>query len=122
MKNRTIIATKQADLHLTWSDSYIFIKPLPPYLLFTDFWTKNLCDNTLHENACSFLLSYAWLIRSQSDFEIATKNDLIPSLFPANLDWNEWQMFMSEFLGNVSLDMPYLPDYGVIDFKVSKRY
>jgi hypothetical protein len=37
IKNRTIIATEQADLHLTWSDSYIFIKPLPPYLLYADF-------------------------------------------------------------------------------------
>lgn len=122
MKNRTIIATEQADLHLTWSNSYIFIKPLPPYLLFADFWTKNLCDDTLHENACGFLLSYAWLIRSQSDFEIATKDDLTPSLLPANLEWNEWQTFMSEFLSKVSPEMPYPPDRGVTEFKVSKRY
>lgn len=123
MKNRTIIATEQADLHLTWSDSYIFIKPLPPYLLHADFWTKHLCNgDELHENACGFLLSYAWLIRSQSDFEIATKDDLTPSLLPANLEWNEWQTFMGEVLGNVSPDTPYLPDSCAMHFKVSKRY
>ncbi|KAG9239768.1 hypothetical protein BJ875DRAFT_365010 [Amylocarpus encephaloides] len=122
MKNRTIIATEQADLHLTWSNSYIFIKPLPSYLLVADFWKKNLCDDVLHENACGFLLSYAWLIRNQSDFEIATKDDLTPSLLPANLEWNEWQTFMSEFLSNVSPDTPYRPTRGVTDFKVSKRY
>ncbi|KAG9246908.1 hypothetical protein BJ878DRAFT_416034 [Calycina marina] len=122
MKNRTIIATEQADLHLTWSNSYIFIKPLPPYLLVADFWAKNLCNDTLHENACGFLLSYAWLIRSQSDFEIATKDDLTPSLLPAKLEWNEWQTFMSEFLANVSPNTLYPPDHGVVDLKISKRY
>ena len=122
MKNRTIIATEQADLHLTWSNSYIYIKPLPHYLLVADFWKENLCGDTLHENACGFLLSYAWLIRSQTDFEIATKDDLTPSLLPANLEWSEWRTFMSEFLSNVSPDTPYQPNHGIIDFKVSKRY
>lgn len=37
MRKRTIIVTEQKDLHLTWNDSYFYIKPLPVYLLCAKF-------------------------------------------------------------------------------------
>lgn len=122
MKNRAIIVTEQADLHLTWADSYIFIKPLPQYLLRKDVWRDHLCnDATLYENACGFLLSYAWLIQSHLDFEVAKSDDIKPSLLPQNLKWSQWQAFMGEFLTNVSPDPP-LPRNHIGPFQVNKRY
>ena len=54
--NREIIITEQTDLHLTWANSTIFVKPFPRYLGNYNFWISHLCENkTLHEQACGFL-------------------------------------------------------------------
>lgn len=77
------------------------IKPLPMFLVDLDCWTQKLCKSRqLHEAACGFLLSYAWLVRHESDFRIAHDNGLLPS---ASFDWATWTDFIDDFLGHVDL-------------------
>ena len=105
MMDRDITVTEQVDLHLVWSHSKIFIKPLPTYLLDIAFWEENLCcDKELHESACGFLLSYAWLISRESDFQIASRDDQPPRLLPEGLSWPQWVTFMEDFLHGIDLD------------------
>jgi hypothetical protein len=115
MRKRTIIVTEQMDLHLTWNDSSLYIKPLPAYLLCTKFWKDYLCeDPVLHERACGFLLSYSWLICYNSDFLIATKGDKAPYLIPSIITWSTGQSFIEEFLD--ALDSEHAK------IKVNRRY
>ncbi|KAK5698431.1 hypothetical protein LTR17_023663 [Elasticomyces elasticus] len=77
--NRTLIVVERADLHLLWAGSAIYLKPLPAYLL-------SIRDLEQSPPALSLLVSYLWLIRHQSDFGIAKKNEMIP----ASLNWKRW--------------------------------
>lgn len=87
MLGRSLVPTNQARYHLLWRRQKIFVKPLPGYLLDYGFWEKELCgDKRLHKLACGFLLSWVWLVRSEVDFGIARKNDLIPE----GLEWRDW--------------------------------
>lgn len=105
MMDRDITVTEQVDLHLVWAHSKIFIKPLPAYLLDIAFWEEYLCsDKELHESACGFLLSYAWLISRESDFQTATGFDERPRLLPEGLSWPQWVTFMEDFLRGIDLD------------------
>ncbi|KAK3632634.1 hypothetical protein LTR56_016242 [Elasticomyces elasticus] len=63
----------------------MYLKPLPAYLLSI----QNLEQNPA---ALGLLVSYLWLIRHQSDFGIAKKNELIP----ASLDWKAWRFDLIE--------------------------
>lgn len=91
MMNREIVVTEQADLHLTWAGSIIFVKPFPRYLGNYDFWMAHLCGNKgLHEKACGFLYSYTWLITCESDFHVAQHHNLIP---PSIL-WTQWRAYI----------------------------
>jgi hypothetical protein len=92
MMNRKIIVTEQADLHLTWDDFGIFIKPLPLYLLSKRVWTDYLCkDQELYEAALGFLLSYTWLITTRNDHSIATDKTGSGPLLPEDITWKEWR-------------------------------
>lgn len=105
MMDREISVTEQVDLHLVWGPSRIFIKPLPAYLLDIAFWKEYLCsDKELHESASGFLLSYAWLISRESDFQIATRDDVPARLLPKGLSWGQWVTFMQDFLHGIDLD------------------
>ncbi|KAJ6506699.1 hypothetical protein C8R45DRAFT_1050940 [Mycena sanguinolenta] len=80
---RNIILTEDPNLHLLWYYNRIFLKPLPPYLTSYAFWKGFLCgiddtQNALRQAALGFLRSYAYLIKSVSDVEIARQNGLIP--------------------------------------------
>ncbi|KAF2140837.1 uncharacterized protein K452DRAFT_288247 [Aplosporella prunicola CBS 121167] len=91
---RQVVITEQADLHLLWLESRIFIKPLPAYLLNYDFWKTNICDDVeLHTRACGFLLSYAWLVSHPSDLEMAMELGLLPW----KISWVNWTAFVREF-------------------------
>lgn len=79
MLKRDVVIVEQADLHLVWDGSCIFIKPLPQYLLFSKFWEDISKDEELRQAALGFLRSYSWLIRHESDFIIANELHLIPS-------------------------------------------
>jgi hypothetical protein len=105
MMSRRITVTEQVDLHLAWSESCIFVKPLPVYLLDYQFWEDNLCnDSELYESARGFLLSYAWLISREIDFIIASDSNQRPRLLPPCLTWPRWVSFIESFLSSVDLD------------------
>jgi hypothetical protein len=84
---RQIAITEQADLHLLWTENRIFIKPLPPYILDTKVWDEYICKSPeLYANARGIPLSYIWLIRHKSDFDIAKEHNL----FPEGMTWKTW--------------------------------
>lgn len=115
MRKRVIVVTEQMDLHLTWNDSCLYIKPLPAHMLCTEFWKDYLCeDSSLYENACGFLLSYSWLICYNSDFLIATNGYQAPCLLPSTIDWPKWQSFVGEFLNAL--------DSEDSNIKINRRY
>jgi hypothetical protein len=87
-------------MHLLWETSKIYLKPLPRYLLSSDFWKHNLickdCNylsettsrsrlitvcrkRKLYSLALGLLHSYMQLIRYESDFAIAKEEHLVPS-------------------------------------------
>lgn len=82
--------TERAELHLLWRDDRLYLKPLPDYLLSYGVWERTLLkDQDLRENAKGFLLSYLWLIRQNSDFIIAQRENLISNA----LSWEHWTTF-----------------------------
>lgn len=97
---RDIVITENADLHLVWHYSRIFMKPLPLFLLDHAFFNDHLCSeskpadetSTLHASACGLLRSYTYLIVHLSDFRIAINSGLLPP----NLEWNTWREFAVE--------------------------
>lgn len=100
MIGRQIILTEQADLHLVWQDSRIYLKPMPEFLLDYHFWAEHLCqDNLLWKTARGFLLSYLWLVRSKSDLQIARDNGLLPD----DIDWERWVLFSKCLLGTINI-------------------
>jgi hypothetical protein len=97
---RQVTITEDPNKHLIWHERHIFIKPLPMFLVDLDCRTQKLCKSRLlHEAACGFLLSYAWLIRHESDIGIAHDNGLLSSVF----DWATWTDFIDDFLEHVDL-------------------
>jgi hypothetical protein len=109
---RSILLTEDPNEHLVWFEAQIFVKPLPDYLLDYDYWSEHLCsdDNLdLHQSACGLLLSYAWLVRHQSDLAIAHEIGLLAK----DIAWPDWVQFLDAFLDNINL---------VTLSDVSKRY
>ncbi|RAH73010.1 uncharacterized protein BO66DRAFT_465508 [Aspergillus aculeatinus CBS 121060] len=109
MIDRQIVITEQADLHMVWYESRIFLKPVPRYLLDHQFWDRHIRHEALHSAASGFLLSYTWLISHPSDLQIAHELKLIPT----TVSWQAWTVFVEDLLSHV-------------DFKgyanVNKRY
>ena len=107
MMDRKIVVTEQVDLHLTWNGSQIYLKPLPSFLLKHAAWTDYLCKNQdLYANAFGFLISYAWLVCSESDFSIAMAVGDRPALLPQGLKWTDWKAFVDEVLEGVDVTAP----------------
>ncbi|KAF2175381.1 hypothetical protein K469DRAFT_680132 [Zopfia rhizophila CBS 207.26] len=97
---RNISVTEDPDEHLVWFEAQIFIKPLSDFLLDYDYWNDNLCsDQELYKSACGLLLSYAWLVRHQSDLDIAKESGLLSK----NMEWINWVEFLDGFLDNINL-------------------
>ncbi|PMD61108.1 uncharacterized protein K444DRAFT_642316 [Hyaloscypha bicolor E] len=97
---REIIITEDPNEHLVWHQIRIFIKPLPIFLLDLDCWTRKICKSKqLHEPACGLLLSYAWLVRYESDLRIAHEKGLLPDF----IHLATWTEFISEFLEHIDL-------------------
>ena len=92
MIRREILITEQTDLHLTWSESTIFIKPFPRFLGNHEFWIRHLCHSEeLHQAACGLLFSYTRLIYYESDFNLAQGLNLVP-LMP----WTQWRAYIQD--------------------------
>lgn len=99
MIGRQIILTEQADLHLVWQDSRIYVKPIPEFLLDLNFWTEHICQyDLLWQTARGFLLSYIWLVRSKNDLRIAHDNGLLPE----EIRWERWVLFTRSLLGSIN--------------------
>lgn len=54
-------------------------------------------DQSLYHCACGFLLSYCWLICSESDLAIAHSSHLLPSY----VTWEKWVPFVTDVLTNI---------------------
>ncbi|RDL34402.1 uncharacterized protein BP5553_07530 [Venustampulla echinocandica] len=97
---REILLTEDPNEHLVWHETRIFIKPFPSFLFDIDCWAEKLCSQKqLHEAACGFVLSYAWLVRHQSDLRIAHEQGLLPHI----IDWETWTEFVDDFLQHIDL-------------------
>ncbi|MCJ1439900.1 MAG: hypothetical protein MMC23_000381 [Stictis urceolatum] len=110
VKNRRIVITEEAKLHLVWIDNRIFIKPLPAYLLSYAFWDQKLQPDNSKGNvaitkqsraaALGFLRSYCMLIRYKSDYEIAARPEA--RLLPACIEYDPLILFLASVEANVS--------------------
>jgi hypothetical protein len=116
VKGREVIVTEEPRLHLVWLHNRIFIKPLPRYLLSYAFWEGYLDEHSnklgkdrsdIRKAAAGFLRTYKYLIRHETDFNIAKQEHL--SLVPKDVDWPSFCRFTAELS---SID----------DGDVSKRY
>jgi hypothetical protein len=105
--SREITITENVELHLVWSKSRIFIKPIPRWLIDPDFWSTYLIpqeteldarQKLLAESALGFLFTYTALISYESDFVIAQEKGLIPK----TILWEAWRAFAAEILQNHS--------------------
>ena len=76
---RSIVSTGDADLHLTWHDSRIFLKYLPDFHLCQSIWETYLSkDRDSYEAASGLLLSCSWLFCMKLDLKIAQDHLLLP--------------------------------------------
>lgn len=122
LKGRNIVITENPELHLTWSNNRVFLKPIPRYMLSHAFWTaylipgtdssKKLDDqltvNALVKAALGFMRTYYYLIRHESDLRIAKESHL--------LSFDEDDITIESFYGFIS-------GFGnVQDREVSPRY
>lgn len=95
LKKREIVVSEQMDLHLVWSPTRIFLKPLPRYMISAEFWRANLCvSEYLYRTALGFLLSYVALIEREVDYNIAINNGLLPK----EISWSSWLALAEEIM------------------------
>ncbi|PGH14458.1 hypothetical protein AJ80_05903 [Polytolypa hystricis UAMH7299] len=113
VRGRNIIITENPELHLVWFENRVFIKPIPQYLLSRAFWEylihqspsgskDSVEDESSSERrrrtqiaraALGYLRSYYYLIRHESDFQIAKDARLLP----AKVRWSSFADFSSAF-------------------------
>jgi hypothetical protein len=79
--NREIVATGDPSLHLVWTSGKIFVKPLPAYVLSTQFYDKYLRPGKANGPALGLLHSYLALVPTELDFALAQDAKLFPSSF-----------------------------------------
>lgn len=105
LKKREIAVAEQLDLHLVWSPSRIFIKPLPRFLLCPAFWRASICPSELlYRTAYGFLLSYIALVEREIDYNIAIEKGLIPK----EITWPDWLAFAEEVMLTSAQTRAYL--------------
>ncbi|KPI35231.1 uncharacterized protein AB675_3779 [Cyphellophora attinorum] len=84
---REIVLTERSKAHLLWTENRIFLKPLPAWLLDTNFVQDNVPkDAPCLKQAKGFLRSYLLLLQYESDFMLAKELHLIPE----ELAWKNW--------------------------------
>ncbi|RCI14102.1 hypothetical protein L249_8070 [Ophiocordyceps polyrhachis-furcata BCC 54312] len=109
MMGRDIVVTEQSDLHLTWRESTLFLKPLWKPMLDYDFWEEAICsdDEDVRLSAAGLLLSYVWLICCKADLHIAKQHRLVPR----KLRWIDWAALSRDILSR-HLRVAERYDYG----------
>ena len=115
VRGRSILITEDPKLHLLWIKNRVYIKPIPAYLLNHAFWVYILSQESspflkdhrtvLLGSALGFLRSYTFLIKHESDFQLAKDYSLIPT----STTWKAWNRLSSSFRD-------------VLDGDVSQRY
>jgi len=99
-----ILGTQQMDLHLTktrGSPRKLMVKPLPYWIFSHEFWSKHICrEDWLWRSAAGLLTSYAWLITTSLDFQVA--HDL--TLLPKSITWDQWKLFVISFCDHVDVN------------------
>lgn len=71
-----VVVAENPQLHLVWFHDRIFIKPIPRYLLSHAFWEYLQTEDQLAKAAAGFLRTYSYLIRYESDFRLASSEEL----------------------------------------------
>lgn len=101
LHNRKLVITERADYHLLWQSDTLYIMPLPTYLLDHSVWLSHLCqDRTLFELAQGMLLTYIWLVRTESDLDIAHDAGLLSN----TVKWPEWIRLVRTSTDKLHLD------------------
>ena len=99
---KEIVITEKADLHLTWRDGKIYVKPLPDYLICPEAWQDFLVqDAHLYGAAVGMLWSWLWLVRTRSDFNLAHSK----SLLPPHVTWTHWSTICGAVVRNIDREM-----------------
>jgi hypothetical protein len=114
IKGREVLITESPRLHLVWIHDRIFLKPIPKYLLSHHFWDHFLQPDLVRRAATGYLRSYRYLIRHESDFDIAKQLRLVPQ----HVEWPEFCRFIENF-GRVE-DINVSPRYQYGELRLSR--
>ncbi|KAM3064820.1 hypothetical protein ACMFMG_010470 [Clarireedia jacksonii] len=106
VRGRNLVVTEKPELHLVWFDNRVFIKPLPRCLLSHVFWEYYLTQHnpprieetvrqSLVRAAYGLLRSYAFLIKHESDFGLAIKEE--NGLIPKTVSYPNFIKFIDHF-------------------------
>ena len=126
---REIAVTEQMDMHLVWTKGWMFLKPIPRFVLDPDFWTAHLScspgcgclkgEGPANDNECNkqrlrkcalgLIFSYIALVSHESDFFIAKEKHLLPT----ESTWPKWRKLVQEILNH---------NGGAIYGNVNKRF
>ena len=99
---REIVITEKPDLHLTWREGRIYVKPLPDYLSCPEVWQDFLIqDAHLYGAVLGMLWSWLWLVRTRSDFNLA----LSKWLLPPHMTWSHWSTICRVVVRNVDREL-----------------
>ena len=99
MYKRQIVPVPEVALHLIWATDKIYIKPLPRFLLSDAFYERYLKPGSTKEpghgqDALGLLFSYITLVPTETDFDIALKEHLMPTKYT----WEEWRQRAAQVL------------------------
>ncbi|CAG8893796.1 unnamed protein product [Penicillium egyptiacum] len=114
--SREIAVDERIDMHMVWEGSRrIHLKPLPQYLLDSQFWESHLVckapccaspgepvcqgqarSRELYKCALGLLSSYMALVQFESDFSIAQNYRLLPN----TITWEMWLKLNQQLLKN----------------------
>ncbi|KAK6544342.1 hypothetical protein TWF694_001042 [Orbilia ellipsospora] len=115
VRGHDIIITEDHQLHLVWHYDRYFVKPIPEFLLNHLFWSHHLTNPHSEEyrSALGFVRSWSYLIKTQSDFDIAIEKKLlrwnIHNAPPTYESFRKLMKFLSKF-------------HHIHDKQVSRRY
>ncbi|KAI5858653.1 hypothetical protein BZA05DRAFT_382039 [Tricharina praecox] len=118
VREREIVITEKASLHLLWHGNRVFIKPLPSYLFDETFQQQYVVKGSAVEKAIrGYLRSYTYLLQSPSDLEVAIELKLLPRRLIEQLEkskaqgapWRDFFSILREF-------------HEIPDDTVSRRY
>ncbi|ORY60982.1 uncharacterized protein BCR38DRAFT_443123 [Pseudomassariella vexata] len=114
---REIIASESARLHLLWFGKVIYVKPLPPCLMNTDFVRNYVCTNSnLHQSAMGFLLSYCKIVCSPLDLSFAKERLLLPE----DITWTKWKLFREQTLSRIQHGVIINPRYIYGELRIAR--